>query len=67
MFKLILFGVPALGLVVLVHELGHFLMARLCRVPVDKFSIGFGPRLLGWTSGRTEYALSAIPLGIGCV
>ncbi|HEX7879425.1 MAG TPA: RIP metalloprotease RseP [Candidatus Eisenbacteria bacterium] len=63
MFKLILFGVPALGLVVLVHELGHFLMARLCRVPVDKFSIGFGPRLLGWTSGRTEYALSAIPLG----
>lgn len=63
MFKLLLFGVPALGLVVLVHELGHFLMARLCRVPVDKFSIGFGPRLFGFTRGRTEYALSLIPLG----
>ena len=63
MIKLLFFGVPALGLVVLVHELGHFLMARLCRVPVDKFSIGFGPRLLGFTRGRTEYALSLIPLG----
>lgn len=63
MFKLLLFGVPALGLVVLVHELGHFLMARLCGVPVDKFSIGFGPRLIGFTRGRTEYALSLIPLG----
>ena len=63
MIKLLLFGIPALGLVVLVHELGHFLMARLCGVPVDKFSIGFGPRLFGFVRGRTEYALSLIPLG----
>jgi regulator of sigma E protease len=63
MLQLILFGIPALGLVVLVHELGHFLMARACGVPVDRFSIGFGPKLLGIRRGRTEYVLAAFPLG----
>ena len=52
-----------LGLLVIVHELGHFLVARRCGVRVLRFSIGFGPRLLAWTRGHTEYAVSAIPLG----
>jgi len=52
-----------LGFLVVVHEFGHFLVARRAGVRVLRFSIGFGPRLLTRTRGHTEYALSAIPLG----
>lgn len=52
-----------LGLVILVHELGHFLAARWCGVLVERFSIGFGPVLLAIKGKETEYALSLIPLG----
>lgn len=58
-----LISVSILGLLVLVHELGHFLVARWSGVRILRFSIGFGPKLLSWTRGQTEYALSAIPLG----
>ncbi len=55
----------AIGLLVAVHEWGHFYVARLCGVRVLRFSIGFGPKVWGWTSKRngTEFVLSAIPLG----
>lgn len=49
--------------IVFFHELGHFAAAKLCGVRVLRFSIGFGPRLIGFKYGETEYALSAIPLG----
>jgi regulator of sigma E protease len=52
-----------LGVLVFVHELGHFLMARWHGVRVLTFSLGFGPKLLKVKRGDTEYALSAIPLG----
>jgi len=52
-----------LGVLVFFHELGHFLMARFFGVGVEKFSLGFGPKILGKTIGITEYRLSAIPLG----
>jgi regulator of sigma E protease len=52
-----------LGVLVFVHELGHFLMARWHGVRVLVFSLGFGPKLLKVTRGGTEYALSAVPLG----
>jgi len=52
-----------LGVLIFVHELGHFLMARKIGVRVLKFSLGFGPRLFGFTRGDTEYCVSAIPLG----
>lgn len=52
-----------LGLLIFVHELGHFLFAKLCGVRVLKFSLGFGPRLVGKTYGETEYVISAFPLG----
>lgn len=52
-----------LGLVIFVHELGHFMVARWAGVLVERFSIGFGPVLLSIKRGDTEYALSAIPLG----
>jgi regulator of sigma E protease len=52
-----------LGVLIFVHELGHFLMARRVGVRVITFSLGFGPKLAGFTRGGTEYCVSAIPLG----
>ena len=52
-----------LGVVILVHEWGHFIAAKSFGVRVDVFSIGFGPRLWGWKRGDTDYRLSALPLG----
>jgi regulator of sigma E protease len=52
-----------LGVLIFIHELGHFLVARLFGVGVEKFSLGFGPRLLGKKFGITDYRISAIPLG----
>lgn len=52
-----------LGVLVFIHEAGHFLMARWHGVRVVTFSLGFGPKLLKWTRGATEYCISAIPLG----
>lgn len=52
-----------LGVLIFFHELGHFLVARLFGVGVEKFSLGFGPRIFGKTIGRTDYRVSLIPLG----
>ncbi|HTM26815.1 MAG TPA: RIP metalloprotease RseP [Vicinamibacterales bacterium] len=52
-----------LGVLIFVHELGHFLMARRIGVRVLTFSLGFGPKLLSFRRGPTEYCISAIPLG----
>ena len=52
-----------LGLVIFIHELGHFAVAKWCGVKVERFSIGFGPLLFKFTRGETEYALSLLPLG----
>jgi len=56
-------GIFVLGLMVLVHEWGHFIVAKLLGVRVETFSIGFGPRLFGWRRDPTDYRLSAFPLG----
>ncbi|MDR2400563.1 MAG: RIP metalloprotease RseP [Deferribacteraceae bacterium] len=58
-----LLAIVALGLLILVHELGHLIAAKHCGVWVECFSIGFGPKLLSKTKGDTEYCLSLIPLG----
>ena len=52
-----------LGVLIFVHELGHFMMARRIGVRVLTFSLGFGPKLLSFRRGDTEYCISAIPLG----
>ena len=52
-----------LGILIFIHELGHFVAARLSGVTVERFSMGFGPRILKFTRGATEYALSVIPFG----
>ncbi len=59
----ILSFVFVLGVLIFVHELGHFLMARRIGVRVLTFSLGFGPKLLAFKRGDTEYCVSAIPLG----
>jgi len=63
MLTSIVAAVIVLGLLILFHELGHFFVAKRVGVGVTKFSIGFGPVVFGRRVGRTEYALSAIPLG----
>lgn len=55
--------VIVLGILIFVHELGHFLFAKLFRVKVLRFSLGFGPKLVGRVLGETEYLISAVPLG----
>jgi regulator of sigma E protease len=52
-----------LGVLVTVHELGHFLVAKACGVKVLRFSIGFGPKLFSFTKGETEYQVALLPLG----
>src|SRR5437879_10941660 len=52
-----------LGFMILIHEFGHYAVAKLLGVRVEVFSIGFGKRLLGFTRGDTDYRIAAIPLG----
>ena len=51
------------GALIAVHELGHLIAAKLCRIPVERFSIGFGPKLFAIEYHGTSYWLSAIPIG----
>lgn len=56
-------AVLAVSLLIVIHELGHLLAARRCGMRVERFSVGFGPVLLSFRRGDTEYAISALPLG----
>ncbi len=58
-----LYAIVLLGIIIFVHELGHFLLAKLMGVRVLKFSLGFGPKLIGKKFGETEYLISYIPFG----
>ena len=60
---MLLATVVLLGVLIFVHELGHFWAAKAVGIGVERFSIGLGPRVWGYTRGETEYVLSAIPLG----
>ncbi len=59
----ILYFIIALGVLIFIHELGHFVMAKRAGVGVQVFSLGFGPRLIGFRYKETLYQLSALPLG----
>ena len=56
-----------IGLIVLIHEFGHFIVAKANGVAVVEFSIGFGPKLFGIKKGDTEYCLKLIPFGGACI
>jgi regulator of sigma E protease len=62
----ILFGLIGLSVVVIVHELGHYIAARVVGVDVETFSIGWGPKLFGFKRGLTEWRISAFPIGGFC-
>ncbi len=59
----LLLVVIAFGAMIFIHELGHFVVAKRVGVTVYAFALGFGPRLIGFTYGGTQYAINAIPLG----
>src|SRR3989337_2863638 len=52
-----------IGILIFVHELGHFIVAKWFKIGVLKFSLGFGPKIFGLKIGETEYLISLIPLG----
>ncbi len=62
----ILAAILLFGFIVMFHELGHFLLAKLNRVGVMEFSIGMGPRLFSFQGKKTRYSLKALPLGGSC-
>jgi len=59
----ILWWLVLIGVMIMIHELGHFLVARFFDVKVETFSFGFGPRLFGFRRGETDYRVSAVPFG----
>lgn len=62
----VIYFIVLLGVLIFIHELGHYLAARAVGVSVTKFSLGFGPKIIGFTRGGTEFLLSAVPLGGYC-
>ena len=65
-FVYVLAGIFIFGFLVAIHELGHFLAARLCGVRVNEFSIGMGPLLWHRETGETRYSLRLLPIGGFC-
>src|SRR5580700_3553803 len=59
----ILVALIVLGIIIVIHEFGHFAVAKLFKIKVETFSVGFGPRLIGFRRGETDYRISALPLG----
>jgi regulator of sigma E protease len=62
-FQNVLWVLVLIGVMILIHEFGHFIAARYFDVRVEAFSFGFGPRLFGFRKGETDYRVSAIPFG----
>ena len=52
-----------IGVMIVIHELGHYLVARFFDVHIEAFSIGFGPKILKWRRGETEFRISWLPIG----
>jgi regulator of sigma E protease len=63
MITSVLAFIVVIGILIFIHELGHFVVAKLSGVGVEKFSLGFGPRIVWFTRGGTEYRISLLPFG----
>lgn len=63
----IVLAILVFGLIIFIHELGHFLLAKANKIRVDEFSIGMGPRLFSFVKGETRYSLKILPLGGSCM
>ena len=59
----IIVSILVFGIVIMIHELGHFIMAKRSGIKVNEFSIGMGPQIYGKTIGDTEYSIRALPIG----
>jgi regulator of sigma E protease len=59
----ILIALLVLGVIIVIHELGHFLVAKFFKIRVETFSVGMGPRVIGFRRGETDYRISAFPIG----
>src|SRR5258708_10254380 len=59
----VIYPLAVLGILVFVHEFGHYAVAKLCGVRVEVFSLGFGKRLIGFRRGDTDYRISLLPIG----
>lgn len=62
----ILIGLLGISVMVIIHELGHFLVARICGISVQTLQFGFGPAFIKWNKGETEYRIAVIPFGGMC-
>lgn len=62
----IIIAILVFGLIIFIHELGHFVVAKLCKVKVDQFALGMGPAILKFQKGETLYALRLFPFGGYC-
>ena len=63
----IILAILVFGIIVFIHELGHFLLAKANKIRVDEFSLGMGPRLISFVKGETRYSLKLLPLGGSCM
>lgn len=63
----IIVAILVFGLIILIHEFGHFIVAKKCGIGVIEFSIGMGPRLCSFTKGETRYSIKALPFGGSCM
>ena len=61
-----LVAILAFVVLIIIHEFGHFIAAKICGVRVNEFAVGFGPKLFKKTVGETTYAVNLIPLGGYC-
>ena len=63
----IIVAILVFGMIILIHEFGHFIVAKKCGIGVLEFSIGMGPRILSFEKGETRYSIKALPFGGSCM
>ena len=63
----IIFAILIFSIIILFHELGHFLFAKRAGIRVNEFCIGLGPTLVGFTKGETKYSIKLLPFGGACM
>ena len=59
----ILIAILIFGIIIMIHELGHFTVAKLCGIKVNEFAIGMGPKIISWGKNETKYSWRALPIG----
>ena len=63
----IILAILVLSIIIIIHEFGHFIVAKANGITVVEFSLGFGPKLIHFKKGETEYSLKLLPFGGACI